>query len=129
MAKDDDIDWNGLLLFGSLVGNLVQAGKAGESALALQERDSALQKLLSDREALMQNLREFYRAVESFREKVAHLEGINRSLSRERDSLQETVAELRENINRLEEEKSALATEYAKKLEDLLAQRPDGGTQ
>lgn len=86
----DDIDWGGMLLFASAMGNLVQAGmglKTGEQN----------KKLLEDRERIARELQQFRNAAFQFKAKIHEMEQINLELSRKVDERDEKIEELNKN--------------------------------
>jgi len=128
MAKNEDIDWEGLLTFGSLVGNLVQAHSSQKTKEELKIKEQALANVLNDREALLNNLRNFQNAVGVFEEKTKKLEEINNTLLNEKEEQAKTIVLLYERINRLEEERNKLTEEYSNKLEIYLNDKTNDKT-
>ncbi|WP_411823392.1 hypothetical protein [Leptospira sp. 'Mane'] len=120
MSRNDDIDWGGLLIFGSLIGNLVQASSQQNTQAELEQKKNAVEHLLNDREALMQNLKNFHQAVESFKVKTTELENINQQLLANIREKDETIFELQSKLSKLETEKAELSIGYAKQLESLV---------
>lgn len=105
MARNDEVDWSELLMFGSIIGNIIQADSNMTAKKEIEQKQYQLNQLLHDREALLANLRRFQHAVQGLEGKVNELEKINSDL-------------LKRNAD-LEAEKSKMATEYAAKLEKL----------
>lgn len=105
MARNDEVDWGDLMMFGSIIGNIIQADRNIAAKDEIQQKQFQLNQLLNDREALIANLKRFQNAVHSLEQKVKELEKIN--------------SELLQANNQLEAEKNTLAVEYNEKLSKL----------
>jgi predicted RNase H-like nuclease (RuvC/YqgF family) len=122
MPKDDEIDWNGLVTFGSLIGNLIQATKQQQTQDELEKSKRDIEALLHDRVKLIQSLNSFQRAIESFKNKTSNLERINQQLIAQNKSQSDEIENLKLEISSLEQEKGTIQKSLNDEIENLKKQ-------
>lgn len=125
MPKDEDIDWNGLVTFGSLIGNLIQASKQQQTQAELEKSKTDMEALLQDRVKLIQSLTSFQRAIESFQIKTANLEKINQQLIAKNHSQADEITNQKLKIETLEKEKESIQKSMSLEIENLKKQIED----
>lgn len=122
MPKDEDIDWNGLFTFGSLIGNLIQASKQKQSKDELKKSKEDIESLLQDRVKLIHSLNSFQRAIESFQIKTANLENINKQLIEENHRQKDEIVNLQLRFDALVNEKKSIEATLSLEIETLKKQ-------
>ncbi len=122
MPKDEDIDWNGLVTFGSLIGNLIQASKQQQTQAELEKSKTDMEALLQDRVKLIQSLTSFQRAIESFKTKTANLESINEQLIAKNHTQADEIAKQKLQIDAMEKEKESIQKSLSLEIETLKKQ-------
>ncbi|TGL06706.1 hypothetical protein EHQ43_09930 [Leptospira bouyouniensis] len=122
MPKDEEIDWNGLVTFGSLIGNLIQATKQQQTQDQLEASKRDIETLLQDRVKLIQSLNSFQSAIESFKKKTANLENINHQLIAQNKTQSDEIENLKLTIASLEQEKGSIQKSLSEEIENLKKQ-------
>lgn len=122
MPKDEEIDWNGLVTFGSLIGNLIQATKQQQTQDQLEASKRDIETLLQDRVKLIQSLNSFQSAIESFKKKTANLENINHQLIAQNKTQSDEIENLKLTIASLEQEKGSIQKSLSDEIENLKKQ-------
>ncbi|TGM05109.1 hypothetical protein EHQ79_03650 [Leptospira jelokensis] len=122
MPKDDEIDWNGLVTFGSLIGNLIQVTKQKQTQDQLEASKRDIEALLQDRVNLIRSLNSFQSAIESFKKKTANLENINHQLIAQNKTQSDEIEYLKLTISSLEQEKDSIQKSLSEEIENLKKQ-------
>ncbi|EMJ89246.1 hypothetical protein [Leptospira meyeri] len=122
MPKDEEIDWNGLVTFGSLIGNLIQATKQQQTQGQLEASKRDIEALLQDRVNLIRSLNSFQSAIESFKKKTANLENINHQLIAQNKTQSDEIENLKLTITSLEQEKDFIQKSLSEEIENLKKQ-------
>lgn len=102
MARNDDIDWGGLIALGSLVGNLVQAQSNQAAQEEIKQREGQVLQLLQDRDSLISTIRRFEHGVAQLQQKIQELETMNSNLLRENGKLEAEKVNLQKKVADLE---------------------------
>lgn len=122
MPKDEEIDWNGLVTFGSLIGNLIQATKQQQTQGQFEASKRDIEALLQDRVNLIRSLNSFQSAIESFKKKTANLENINHQLITQNKTQSDEIENLKLTITSLEQEKDSIQKSLSEEIENLKKQ-------
>ena len=99
MPQEEEFDWEGLALLGSLLGNAVQYQKNSTAKQQIAQLEHHVHELFRDRESLQNTIGRFQQAVTELKQKINQLESINQKYRDENHQLKDEVEKLKKLLD------------------------------